>query len=76
LPTKFRQTLPHTFQRSFRCEPLAGRSSTRKKGLNLPQLLTQMGFDRHRQDSVDPKNPPFNNIDVNLPSIDIHAIHP
>jgi hypothetical protein len=75
LPTKFRQTLPHTFQRSFRREPLAGRSSTRKKGLDLPQLLAQLGFDRHRQGSVEFKNPPFDNIDVNLPSIDIHAIH-
>jgi hypothetical protein len=74
LPTKFPQTLPHTFQRSFRREPLASRSSTREKGLDLPQLLAQLGFDRHRQGSVEFKNPPFGNIDVNLPSIDIHAI--
>jgi hypothetical protein len=38
LPTKFRQTLPHTLQRHFRREPLAGRSGTREKSLDLPQL--------------------------------------
>ena len=39
--TKFRQTLPQAFQRRFRREPLAGRPRTRKKGLDLPQLLAQ-----------------------------------
>lgn len=58
LPTKFRQMLPHTFQRSFPREPLAGHSSARKKGLDLPQLLTQPG-DRHRQGSVDSRSTPF-----------------
>jgi hypothetical protein len=33
----------------FRPEPIAGRSGTRQKSLDLPQLLTQLGFDRHRQ---------------------------
>ncbi|WP_156947075.1 hypothetical protein [Bradyrhizobium sp. WSM3983] len=56
---KFRQMLPHTFQRSFRREPLAGHSSTRKKGLDLPQRLAQPGFDRHRQGSVDSRSTPI-----------------
>lgn len=30
---------------SFRSEPLAGHSSTRKRGLDLPQFLAQPGFD-------------------------------
>src|SRR5258708_19999176 len=48
-PTKFRHTLPHAFQRRFRREPLAGRPRTRKKGLDLPQLLAQLRLGRHRQ---------------------------
>ncbi|HSR77563.1 MAG TPA: hypothetical protein VLN57_13340, partial [Xanthobacteraceae bacterium] len=42
LPAKFSQTLPHAFQCCFRREALAGRSGTREKSLDLPQLLAQL----------------------------------
>src|SRR6185437_14223209 len=48
LLTEFRDTRPHPFQRRLSRQPFAGRSGAGKKRLDLPQLLAQLGFGRHR----------------------------
>jgi hypothetical protein len=48
LPAEFAQTRADTFQRGFRSEPFAGRPGPSEQGFDLPQLLAQLGFGRHR----------------------------
>jgi hypothetical protein len=48
LLAEFRETRPHPFQRRLRRQSFSGRSSAGEKRLDLPQLLAQLRFGRHR----------------------------
>src|ERR1700681_1283815 len=48
LLAEFRETRPHPFQRRLSPQSFAGRSGAGEKRLDLPQLLAQLGFGRHR----------------------------
>jgi hypothetical protein len=45
--TEFGETRPHPFQRRLRRQSFAGRPGAGEKRLDLPQLLAQLGFNRH-----------------------------
>src|SRR5580704_3591865 len=48
LMTEFSETRPHPFQRRLSRQSFAGRSGAGEKSLDLPQLLAQLRFGRHR----------------------------
>src|SRR4029077_20324870 len=48
LLAEFRETRPHPFQRRLSRQSFAGRFGAREKRLDLPQLLAQLAFGRHR----------------------------